>query len=113
LYDISELNKNTSNEMLKESNFFENIIKTAKYEDNLYGLPWIANPVIMYFNTKLFEQYGIALPKANEDGVLGAAGDWTWSDFIALGKQFPNGDGADNYGWITGGWPPIEMYLWA
>lgn len=113
LYDISELNSESTTEVLKESNFFENIIKTAKYKDKLYGLPWIANPVITYFNTSLFDKYDVELPKADENGVLGAAGDWTWGDFIELAKQFPNGEGSDDYGWITGGWPPIEMYLWA
>jgi len=113
LYDITELNAATENEILKEENFFENIIKTAKYDGKLYGLPWIANPVIMYFNTTLFEKYGVDLPEADENGVIGAAGNWTWDDFIELASQFPNGDGSDDYGWITGGWPPIEMYLWA
>lgn len=113
LYDISELNSNSTTEILKENNFFDNIVKTAKYDDKLYGLPWIANPVITYFNTSLFEEYDVELPKADENGVLGAAGDWTWDDFIELAKQFPNGEGSDDYGWITGGWPPIEMYLWA
>ena len=113
LYDISELNQNSPNDMLKESNFFDSIVKTAKYDDKLFGLPWIANPVITYFNTTLFEKYGVELPKADENGVLGAAGDWSWADFIALAKQFPNGEESDDYGWITGGWPPVEMYLWA
>lgn len=113
LYDISELNSNSTNNILKEENFFENIVKTAKFDNKLYGLPWIANPVIMYFNTSLFEEYGIELPKADDNGVLGAAGNWSWDDFIELAGQFPNGDGSDDYGWITGGWPPVEMYLWA
>lgn len=113
LYDITELNNNTENKTLKESNFFENIIKTAKFDGKLYGLPWIANPVIMYFNTALFEKYNITLPESNEDGVLGAGGNWTWDDFITLAEKFPNGEGSDDYGWITGGWPPLEMYLWA
>lgn len=113
LYDISDLNKGSATDILNEDNFYENIIKTAKYEDKLYGLPWIANPVIMYFNTKLFAQYEVELPKADENGVIGAAGDWTWDDFIELAQKFPNGVESDEYGWITGGWPPIEMYLWA
>ena len=99
--------------MLKADNFYDNIIKTAEYDGGLYGLPWIANPVITYFNTSLFEKHGIDLPKADENGVIGAAGDWSWDDFIELAEQFPNGEGSDDYGWITGGWPPIEMYLWA
>ncbi|MCK5129302.1 MAG: sugar ABC transporter substrate-binding protein [Clostridiales bacterium] len=113
LYDITDLNQNSSTEILKEENFFTNIIKTAKYDNKLFGIPWIANPVIMYYNTSLFDKYGVDLPKADKDGVIGTEGEWTWDDFIALAKQFPNGDGAEDYGWITGGWPPIEMYLWA
>ena len=113
LYDITILNNNSTNEILKQNNFFDNIIKTAKYNEKLYGLPWIANPVITYFNTSLFDKYSVELPKADENGVLGAAGNWTWDDFIELAKQFPNGEGNDDYGWITGGWPPVEMYLWA
>ncbi len=124
LYDITEFNAKTSNEELKKENFYENIIKTAEYEGGLYGLPWIANPVIVYFNKQVFEDAGVELPEADENGVLGAAGNWTWDDFVELAAQFPNGDDthpgvgngivtANTYGWITGGWPPVEMYLWA
>lgn len=121
LYDITELNNNTDNADLKASNFYDNIIKTAKYDGKLYGLPWIANPVITYFNEKVFTDCGVDLPSGS-DGVLGT--DWDWNEFKAIAEQFPNGDEnhpnvgngvctAETYGWITGGWPPLEMYLWA
>lgn len=121
LYDISELNNQTTNDDLKASNFYENIINTAKYDDKLYGLPWIANPVITYFNEKIFTDCGINLPTGT-DNILGT--DWDWAEFKTIAAQFPNGDEnhpnvgngvctADTYGWITGGWPPLEMYLWA
>lgn len=121
LYDITAMNAATENADLKASNFYSNIIATAKYDGNLFGLPWIANPVITYFNEKIFTDCGVDLP-AGSNGVLGT--DWDWAEFQTIAEQFPNGDPnhpnigtglctVDTYGWITGGWPPIEMYLWA
>lgn len=113
LYDITELNNATTNETLKTSNYYENIIDTAMYDDKLYGLPWIANPVIMYYNTALFEKYGVELPAADENGVIGNTPDWTYDKFIETAQQFPNNSEEGIYGWITAGWPPLEMYIWA
>lgn len=121
LYDITDLNAATETTDLEASNFYANILQTAKYDDDLYGLPWIANPVITYFNQKIFTDCGVDLPSAT-GGVLGT--DWDWAEFKDIALEFPNGDvnhpnvgtgicTADTYGWITGGWPPVEMYLWA
>jgi len=86
--------------------YYPGVIQTAYQGDTLYGLPWIAQPVVVYFNKNLFDAAKIAYPTA----------DWTWDDFTkdatALTKD-TNGDGKpDQWGTIANGWPPPQMFIW-
>lgn len=88
------------------SDFYDATLATAKFEDKLYGYPWISQPVIMYYNKKLFDEANIPYP----------TDDMTWEEFIEVGKKLTkdtNGDGkVDQYGFIVNGWPPIHLWLW-
>lgn len=86
--------------------YFPDVLKTAQYQDRLYGLPWIAQPVMLYYNKALFDEAGEAEPTM----------DWTWDEFeqaaAALTKD-TDGDGAnDQWGFTMNGWPPIHMFIW-
>ncbi|MFP4344999.1 MAG: ABC transporter substrate-binding protein [Anaerolineales bacterium] len=86
--------------------YFDAIIKTAVYEDRYYGLPWIAQPVVMYYNRALFDQAGMDYPTL----------DWTWEEFQAAAAELTqdlDGDGQnDQWGFILNGWPPPQMFVW-
>jgi multiple sugar transport system substrate-binding protein len=43
--------------------YFADVIKTAMYQGRYYGLPWIAQPVVMYYNTVLFDAAGLDYPR--------------------------------------------------
>ncbi len=88
------------------TDYYPGVIQTAYQGDTLYGLPWIAQPVVVYYNKNLFDAAQIAYPTA----------DWTWDDFIKDAKALTkdtNGDGTiDQWGTIANGWPPPQMFIW-
>ncbi|MCA0454333.1 MAG: sugar ABC transporter substrate-binding protein [Chloroflexi bacterium] len=88
------------------ADYYPGVIQTAYQGDTLYGLPWIAQPVVVYFNKDMFDAAGVEQPTA----------DWTWDDFLekaAALTQDTDGDGnIDQWGTIANGWPPPQMFIW-
>ena len=86
--------------------YFPDIMKTAIYEDRVYGLPWISQPVILYYNPALFDAAGIAYPDNT----------WDWAKFMEVASSLTtdtDGDGTtDQWGFTANGWPPIQMLIW-
>jgi multiple sugar transport system substrate-binding protein len=89
----------------KLDDYYPGSLAVAKYQDRLYGLPWIAQPVVLYYNPALFEAAGIAPPDES----------WTWDTFKDAAKQLTLKDASGNitqYGTSFSGWPPIQMFIW-
>ncbi|WP_343422161.1 extracellular solute-binding protein [Candidatus Flexifilum breve] len=88
------------------SDYYPGILAVNQFEGQTYGLPWIAQPVVVYFNRGLFDAAGVAYP---EDG-------WTWDDFTETAMaltQDTDGDGAvDQWGFTNNGWPPPFIFVW-
>jgi multiple sugar transport system substrate-binding protein len=85
--------------------YYPGSIAVAKYNDRLYGLPWIAQPVVLYYNPELFEAAGVAPPDES----------WTWDTFKEAAKKLTVKDASGNitqYGTAFNGWPPIQMFIW-
>jgi multiple sugar transport system substrate-binding protein len=109
---IADLTDNLNNsENLKPEEFYEGVLASATYEDKYYGVPWIANPLMVYYNKDLFDEAGIAHPSPTDN--------WTWDEFIAIAKQLTftkkdvNNNNYKQYGTIVDGWPNIETFIWA
>jgi multiple sugar transport system substrate-binding protein len=106
LLDISDRLAKDDRPAAKLDDYYPSILQTAQYENKTYGLPWIAQPVMLYYNPKLFADAGVAPPDEN----------WTWDDFKAAAAKLTkdtNGDGkADQFGTAFNGWPPIQMFIW-
>lgn len=104
LMDITDKANVDSNVGL--DNYFDGALNTAKYQDKLYGLPWISQPVVMYYNEDMLKDAGAELPN----------NDWKWEDFRNAAKKVTkdtNGDGKlDQWGTVIDGWPPIHTWLW-
>jgi multiple sugar transport system substrate-binding protein len=88
------------------ASYFPDVIKPAKYQDRVYGLPWIAQPLVLYYNPTLFDAAGIDPPDES----------WDWETFrdtaVELTKD-TNGDGEpDQYGFTANGWPPVHQFIW-
>jgi multiple sugar transport system substrate-binding protein len=106
LLDISDRLAKDSRPAAKLDDYYPNVLQTAQYSGKTYGLPWIAQPVMLYYNPKLFADSGVAPPDDS----------WTWDDFKAAAAKLTkdtDGDGkADQYGTAFNGWPPIQMFIW-
>jgi multiple sugar transport system substrate-binding protein len=85
--------------------YYPGSLAVAKYAGGLYGLPWIAQPVVLYYNPAMFEAAGIAPPDES----------WTWDTFKEAAKKLTLKDASGNitqYGTAFNGWPPIHMFIW-
>jgi multiple sugar transport system substrate-binding protein len=107
LLDITEQLAASSHPAAQTDDYFPSALDTARYQGKLYGLPWIASPVMLYYNPALFEAADIAPPDES----------WTWDDFKAAAADLTrdlDGDGTiDQYGTaLDPKWPPIEMFIW-
>jgi multiple sugar transport system substrate-binding protein len=106
LLDLSDLIAKDDRPAAKLDDYYPSVLQTAQYNGKTYGLPWIAQPVMLYYNPKLFAAAGVATPTA----------EWTWDDFKAAAATLTkdtDGDGAiDQYGTAFNGWPPIHMFIW-
>jgi multiple sugar transport system substrate-binding protein len=88
------------------SDYYPEILAVNEFEGGVYGLPWIAQPVVTYYNTALFDAAGLDYPTA----------DWTWNDFMdyaAALTQDTDGDGTiDQWGFTNNSWPPPYIFVW-
>ena len=88
------------------NDYFPSIISTATFDGETYGLPWIAAPVVTYYNMDIFDAAGLDYPTA----------DWTWDDFTEIARaltQDTDGDGNnDQWGFVANGWPPPFIFIW-
>jgi multiple sugar transport system substrate-binding protein len=88
------------------ADYYPGILAVNEFEGGVYGLPWIAQPVVTYYNKDLFDAAGLEYPSA----------DWTWDDFMTMGKALTvdtDGDGEiDQWGFTNNGWPPPFIFVW-
>jgi multiple sugar transport system substrate-binding protein len=89
----------------KLDDYYPASLAVAKYNGKLYGLPWIAQPVVLYYNPDLFQKAGVNPPDDS----------WTWDTFKEAAKKLTVKDASGNitqYGTSFNGWPPIQMFIW-
>ena len=106
LLDIGDRLAKDERPAAKLDDYYPSVLQTAQYSGKTYGLPWIAQPVMLYYNPKLFADAGVAPPDEN----------WTWDSFKDAAAKLTkdtNGDGKiDQFGTAFNGWPPIQMFIW-
>jgi multiple sugar transport system substrate-binding protein len=99
LLDLTDLLKSVGKPAADVSKYFPDVIKTAQFQGKVYGLPWIAQPVLLYYNPKLFDAAGIPYPDDS----------WDWDKLTSTAKALTKDD---QYGFTASGWPPIHMFIW-
>jgi len=106
LLDISDRLKGDTRPAANLDDYFPDVLQTAQFDGKTYGLPWIAQPVVLYHNPKMFTDAGVQPP----------TDAWTWDDFKAAAATLTkdtNGDGKpDQWGTAFNSWPPIQMFIW-
>jgi multiple sugar transport system substrate-binding protein len=88
------------------SDYFPGVLAVNQVDGETYGLPWIAQPVVVYYNRALLEAAGLEEPSS----------DWTWDTFMEYATaltQDTDGDGTtDQWGFINNSWPPPYIFVW-
>lgn len=107
LNDFSE-NDSVANEALADTD--EALINSVTSDGKFYLLPVAWNNMMIYYNTRVFREAGIARP----------ADDWTWDQFLEIAKQLTSGSGPGkrfgfgisyfNFGLTPFGIPPARQY---
>lgn len=105
LADITQQFQESEN--LTPDMYYEGVIASAMYDGAYWGLPWIANPLIVYYNKDMFESLEIDCPSPQDD--------WTWEEFLDICRKFSGKQYKGNtvYGTVVDGWPNIETFIWA
>ncbi len=117
LLDITDMVKGDNHSAANLDDYFTAPLERYTYDGRLYGLPWIAMPVMLYVNLDALEAAGLGEDEVN---------DWTWDDFKAACIAMTldnNGNTPDSpnfdrgavaqYGFsIVPGWPPVQMWIW-
>lgn len=96
-----------SSQVLTPDMYYEGVLDSAMYNDSCWCLPWIANPLIVYYNKDMFDELGVAMPAPDDD--------WTWGEFLDICRKFSGQqyNGNTVYGTVVDGWPNIETFIWA
>lgn len=101
LMDITGRLTADSRPTAKVDDYFPMVLDSAKFNGKVYGLPWIAQPVIVYYNKALFNEKKVPLP----------TDDWTWDQFLDAAKKLTD-KSKGIYGTTFNGWPPVHMFVW-
>ncbi len=101
LLDITDRLASDQTPAAKVDDYFPPILDTARYQGKTYGLPWISQPVMLYYNPALFQAAGVAEPDDT----------WTWDTFMSAAEQLTD-PAAGVYGTSFNSWPPIHMFIW-
>ncbi len=72
LLDITDMVAASDSPAAKLDDYFPASIERYTVGDKLYGLPWVAMPVMLYVNLDALEAAGYSVDQVN---------DWTWQDF--------------------------------
>lgn len=102
LQDVSQCLASSGQPAANLDDYFPEVLQTAQYDNKTYGLPWISQPVLMYYNEQLFQQAGVDVPNEN----------WTWDDFKSAAQRINKPD-QGIYGTAYNiDWPPVQMFMW-
>ena len=106
LKDLTDLVREDEDPVCDTSDYYRSILDRYEWRGRLWGLPWIAQPVVLYCNAELFEKAGVELPD----------GSWDWRRFADAAAKIARRASTDStrvWGFVLqAGWPPYEMYVW-
>jgi multiple sugar transport system substrate-binding protein len=115
--DITAMLQGDDHPAAQLDDYFPAPLERYTYDGRIYGLPWIAMPVMLYVNLDVLEAAGYAETDVNE---------WTWDDFrqacvaMTMDANGNTPDSADfdrtrvtQYGFsLVPGWPPLQQWIW-
>lgn len=115
MLDITERLNASEHPAAQTADYYESSLQPFTYQDKIYGLPWLQQPVMLYVNKALFDEANLDYPDET----------WTWNEFIAAANKLTvdkNGVRADEdsfnandvaqWAFTVNGWPPAQMFIW-
>jgi multiple sugar transport system substrate-binding protein len=80
------------------------------WSGKMYLAPFDNSPAMLWYNTDLFDEAGVAYPPTTFDDP-----NWTWESFLDTTQQLTTGEGADRiFGWVgERGWPYQLNWIWS
>ena len=92
---------------VKLDDYFPAVVAANRYKGQLYALPFICSPLVLYYNPRLFASAGLKPPSPT----------WTWQEFVqtarSLTRAGASGGAGEQFGFIQApGVPPVETYIW-
>lgn len=81
--------------------FYPNAVDVARRGSAVYAVPVDFTPLVVYYNKRLFDEAGVAYPRA----------DWTWDEFLAVSMALTS---EGKYGYTFGNWMPGWLpWVWS
>jgi multiple sugar transport system substrate-binding protein len=92
---------------VKLDDYFPAVLAANRYKGQLYALPFICSPLVIYYNPRMFAAAGVKAPTST----------WTWQEFVqtarALTRAGASGGAGEQFGFIQApDVPPISAYIW-
>ena len=103
LADLSEFMK-TDSSYAKADEYAEGLWGAAKDGDKIYGITMDCNPLVMYYNKKMFSDLGIKTPQEYFDEDR-----WNWAAFDEVTKKLKD---AGKQGYIGETWT-MDTWIWS
>jgi multiple sugar transport system substrate-binding protein len=96
--------------VVKEELYFAEDWNEMFWNGKMYLAPFDNSPAMLWYNTDIFDEAGVAHPPATFDDP-----NWTWDHFLETSKQLTTGEGADKmFGWVgERGWPYQLNWIWS
>jgi multiple sugar transport system substrate-binding protein len=102
---LSEFLK-SSESYVSADDFPEGLWGPARKDGEIYGVTPDSNPMVIYYNKKLFEEVGIKTPQEYYD-----EGKWNWETFKEITGKLRD---ADKYGFVVENWwGPFYSWVWS
>jgi multiple sugar transport system substrate-binding protein len=101
LLDFSPYLEGDDRSAANPDDYFPEVWAAGVFDGGVYGMPWIAQPVVLYYNQDIFDEMGVEYPNA----------EWTWDDFKQAAMDLTN---EEHYGFtMIDGWPPVELWVYS
>lgn len=101
LLDFSSHLEGDDRPAANQEDYFPEVWQAGVIDGAVYGMPWIAQPVVLFYNKDIFDKMGVGYPNP----------DWTWDDFKQAAIDLTT---EEHYGFtMTEGWPPVELWVYS
>ncbi|WP_314003345.1 sugar ABC transporter substrate-binding protein [uncultured Paenibacillus sp.] len=105
IVDLTEF-ANSELSYAKPDEFAPGLWGPAKVGENIFGMPVDSNPMVLYYNKKLFKDAGLKTPQEYFD-----EGSWNWETFKMVAETFQS---MKKYGFVQENWwGPMLNWIWS